>query len=429
MIPGLTSTLSDSLNIFTDDLPGAIKTESVSKRANNEAKIPNASLQTVGSFLKGDIGAYKEPCAAEDDSKHCDQLNFLVFKCMKKETCGGWGDRQKGIISTYLLSLLTNRTFALHFTSPCKLTEFLQPNSCTWTKCYNYILSVPQSKTKTINMMYNGKTSLSVIFQNSLETIDLKKPFKKNVVFIRTNQIWNEHILAHPKAKERIPWAVGKTIAEVSSLVLDRLFRPKAFLQKEMARFLSNVSHRQMVCSHIRVGRNPTIPLDDMLIKYGSPNVTYTLEFLHRFEDPSKYVIYVATDSEKVKNNVKKKFVNSITLDMPVIHVDRYGNVQDSVACSGLFTALLEQYILSRCDTFLLTRSNFGAMAAYMSLKVQDLFIYYPKNNSIFKIKTRNDIQKYHVHDCVILMYSFILIEKSLAIYFEDSQFRRNINF
>ena len=388
MIPGLTSTsvgrfymstLSDSLNIFTNNQPGAIKTESVSKKANNEAKIQNASLQTVGSFREGDIGAYKEPCAAEDDSQHCDRLNFLVFKCMKKEICGGWGDRQKGIISTYLLSLLTNRTFAIHFTSPCKLTEFLQPNSCTWTKCYNYIVSVPHSKTKTIKMMFDGKTSMSAIkkFQDSLETIDLKKPFEKNVVFIRTNQIWNEHILAHPKAKERIPWAVGKTIAEVSSLVLDRLFRPKAFLQEEMARFVRNVSHRQMVCSHIRIGRNPTIPLDDML-KYGSPNVTYVLEFLHRFEDPSKYVLYVATDSEKIRNNVKKKFVNSITIDMPVIHVDRYAKVQDGVACNGLFTALLEQYILSRCDTLLLTRSNFGAMAAYMSIKVQDLFIYYP---------------------------------------------------
>ena len=158
--------------------------------------------------------------------------------------------------------------------------------------------------------------------------------------------------------------------------MLDRLFRPKAFLQKEMARFLRNVSHRQMVCSHIRIGRNPTIPQDDMLIKYGVPNVTYILEFLHRYKDPSKYVMYVATDSEKVKNNVKKKFVNSntCTIDMPAIHVDRYANVQDGVACSGLFTALLEHYILSKCDTLLLTRSNFGAMAAYMSIKVQDIF-------------------------------------------------------
>ena len=43
------STLSDSLNIFPNHLPGAIKTESVSKKANNERKIPKASIQTIGS--------------------------------------------------------------------------------------------------------------------------------------------------------------------------------------------------------------------------------------------------------------------------------------------------------------------------------------------------------------------------------------------
>ena len=73
------STLSDSLNIFANYLPGAIKTESVSKKANNERKIPKASIQTIGSSRERDIHvcAYKEPCTIGDDSKMCDKYRIL----------------------------------------------------------------------------------------------------------------------------------------------------------------------------------------------------------------------------------------------------------------------------------------------------------------------------------------------------------------
>ena len=401
LLPGRTSASSkgkyktfmdmgSDVPIFTNDRKGSIQTESESKQVNYEPNMVKVSTQTISLSREIDNVVFNEPSGVEYDYKQCDEMKFLVFMCLKKQMCGGWGDRQKGIISTYLLSVLTNRTFAIYYTSPCNLSQFLLPNSYNWTKCLDYIVSVPKSETKVINMMGGGES-----FKDSLQNIDLENPFESNVVFIHTNQIWNKYILAHPNASERLPWAVGKTVAEVSSLVLDRLFQPGASLQKEITRFISNVSHKQMICSHIRVGKNPTIPKDNER-HFCVPNVTAALEFLRRFEVPSKYVIYVATDSEEIRNNVKETFVNAFTVDMPVIHIDRYTNAQDSIACNGLFTVLLEQYILSKCDTLLLTRSNFGAMAAYMSTKVQDLFIFYNRNNSIVKINTRSDIQEYY---------------------------------
>ena len=382
--------MGSNVKIVTNNRTGDINTEPVYKQANNGSKTPGTSTETVSLSGGIDNVVFKEASGVEDDYKQCDEMKFLVFVCLKKQMCGGWGDRQKGIISTYLLSVLTNRTFAIYYTSPCNLSQFLLPNSYNWTKCLDYIVSVPKSETKVINMMGGGES-----FKESLQNIDLENPFESNVVFIHTNQIWNQYILAHPNASERLHWAVGKTVAEVSSLVLDRLFQPEASLQKEITRFISNVPHKQMICSHIRVGKNPTIPKDNER-HFGVPNVTAILEFLGRFEVPSKYLIYVATDSEEIRNNVKETFVNSVTVDMPVIHIDRYTNAQDSIACNGLFAVLLEQYILSKCDTLLLTRSNMGTMAAYMSTKVQDLFIFYHRNNTIVKITNRSDIQEYY---------------------------------
>ena len=46
----------------------------------------------------------------------------------KISVCGGWADRQKGIVSAYVLSVLMDRDFKLDMPRPCDIAVFLAPN-------------------------------------------------------------------------------------------------------------------------------------------------------------------------------------------------------------------------------------------------------------------------------------------------------------
>lgn len=62
---------------------------------------------------------------------------YIMYRCdreLDKNLCGGFGDRLKGILSAYLWSLLTNRTFLLRVTKPCNMVTLLEPNEVEWNR-------------------------------------------------------------------------------------------------------------------------------------------------------------------------------------------------------------------------------------------------------------------------------------------------------
>ena len=46
--------------------------------------------------------------------------------------CGGWGDRQRGLVGMFVLALVTGRRFGINMTVPCNVTNFFMPNEYNW---------------------------------------------------------------------------------------------------------------------------------------------------------------------------------------------------------------------------------------------------------------------------------------------------------
>lgn len=322
--------------------------------------------------------------------KHnCENKRFIAYMCVKGHACGGFGDRLKGIISTFLLAELLNRTFVIIHNDPCELSDLLLPNLYDWTQCTQYVLSMPKGKTKTLDIMYG----YDYRFRNALKHINFEEVIDRQAVFIHTNQIWINQICARPSADQTINWAVGKSIPEVSNFVLTRLFRPSKWLENKVRSFMKLIpSSRKLICSHIRIGRNPSLKVD-LRRPWGVPDINAIFNFLRNFDNPIKYAIYVASDSEEVKRHAKRIFSSVITIDMPIIHIDRYTNKQSKASCQGMQTVVFEQQILSKCNILLLTHSGLGTMAAYFSALPQKIFIFY-KNQTIFQI-ARTELQNY----------------------------------
>ena len=324
--------------------------------------------------------------ASMNNAPSCENMRFLVFVCSQNQLCGGWGDRQKGIISTYLLAMIMDRTFSIILDKPCDISQFLLPSEYNWRECHEYIQTVPQTK--------DGFSSIHHLLSSNESDVSVNR----KMIFINTNVIWIKKLIDHPNATKRIPWAVNKTVPEVSKIVLAKLFRPSDALETEILKFTNKIKKNQkLICSHIRIGKNPTMPNDNNR-HFGVPNVSAIFNFLKTYDDIGKYVIYIATDAENIRREAKTNFTNVLTSDLPIVHVDRVRSQQKDIECKGLFAVLLEQYILSRCDVLLLTRSNMGAMAAYLSKTPQTIFIFYHKNRTIFEVSL-NEVQYYFKYE------------------------------
>jgi hypothetical protein len=71
-------------------------------------------------------------------SKNVSDKKYIVYECTNENICGGWGDRLKGIMSAYAISLLTDRYFLIYHVRPCLLTNFFEPSIHFLNTTINY---------------------------------------------------------------------------------------------------------------------------------------------------------------------------------------------------------------------------------------------------------------------------------------------------
>ena len=312
----------------------------------------------------------------------CDKRKFIVFRCVKR--CGGLGDRQKGMISSYLAALLTNRTFIIDMQIPCALETSLVPNEYDWITCKEYAINVPNEQITHIQRIGKG-TGYPF---NSLEVV---KDWTTQVVFMSIN--WYAIDLIRNLVKENnishMQWLIDTPNTKVIYKLMNVLFRPIDSMTSELDDFLStHVRGKTLICGHVRVGKNPSMPSDvDFHQGFrGYPNITKILSFFSQFSDYSKYVIYLATDSVEVRQNARAALDNIVSLNKTIVHVDRYRQDKHDEACTGLYDAVQEQMLLTRCNEYLLTKSNFGVLGALMGNNAKSVNLYKGETQEIVNV-------------------------------------------
>ena len=318
---------------------------------------------------------------------NCDTNRFLVYKCIS--TCGGMGDRQKGMTSAFLFALLTNRTFIIDMPNPCDISQFFQANVYDWQKCRDKI----KRKNMKVHSLMNRDADK---FKNRIPHTNFDQLWTDEVIYIQTNVYFVEAVRRHPLVDERIPWLNNRTWEDIIGHILGVLFRVQENISNRVVEFAQNyINKKQIVCAHVRCGRNPSIPNDGMKDK-SAPNVHKILNFLKSYEDGNKYTVYVASDSENVRQECRKMVGNCVVSNQTIFHIDMSPFSSQKTACDGFSTVIFEQLILSRCDVLLLTRSNFGAMAAYERGRSENLYLYDRKSDSVLPVNL-SDIKKvYH---------------------------------
>ena len=324
-----------------------------------------------------------------DINEHCKSMKFVVYDCLA-DHCGGWGDKQTGIIAAYLLAKVMRRRFVIQ-AGACDISKFFIPNEYNWKLCQDFISSVPAARTLTFDF-YNNPNEYKTLIDN----LDPQKFPLTQVMFIRTNQLWNDLILSNIQRAEVDKASSGKTVSKVSERVLGMLFKPVDDVQIGINDFRKQlVDRKKLVCADI-YGNKPYTELRDMKSDTGihASAIDVISAFLNIFNNPSKYSMYVASSSKAVIDHYKGMILNDVKIESLINDNDNPPEKAET-ECKELFTEFLEQIILKECDILLLTNSNLGKIAAYTSRKVQSLFYFIDKEQTIVKI-TKDEIQNYN---------------------------------
>ena len=126
----------------------------------------------------------------------------------------------------------------------------------------------------------------------------------------------------------------------------------------------------RLFCAHVRVGRNPTLPMDEELDMIGPEDLVRLRDFFVAGEKPGqergRVKYFVATDSHSVRQQFREFFPRQLVdYGGKILHIDRQRTRSD--ACEGFEEALLDQLILSICDVLVVSRSGFSIHAAHVT--------------------------------------------------------------
>ena len=92
-------------------------------------------------------------------------------------------------------------------------------------------------------------------------------------------------------------------------------------------------------------------------------------EFLKSITTEGSYDrIFVASDSDQVIEQARnQKFGDKlISIEGPVLHVDRSRGVDKEAKCAGLERLVLEEHLLMTCDVLVVSHSGVGHTAAHV---------------------------------------------------------------
>lgn len=295
--------------------------------------------------------------------KYSNPNRYMIYEC--SDVCGGLGDRQKGIVAAYLISLLANRTFGIVHTKPMDIISFVRPNKIDWY--------ITKSKVEGLST-HNHFPMQSTTFKARLSTLDFNQFYTKDVIYFRGNLEFVPALRHHYDAVKVFPDIMRMSNSDIYHTVLTLLFKLEISLQEELKTINENqIKGRKLVCAHMRMGRNPTIPTD-ISPKLHTNELDLIWNFMDQYKQPDKNSIFVASDSIEIKNIAKQRYpLQYVDVPGPIVHIDQIGYKNES---AGMMKLFLEQSLLSQCDVLIVTKSGFSRIAAYIRNTSRDLYCY-----------------------------------------------------
>ncbi|ESO86504.1 hypothetical protein LOTGIDRAFT_167022 [Lottia gigantea] len=290
---------------------------------------------------------------------------YVIYICDGKNSCGGYGDRQKGIVASYIISVMMNRQFGVIMNDSCDIKQMFKPNQINWIVDNNDIKSKTSKRIKALDG-YSDKLRKSMI------EMDLDQEYKEEVIYFSLNLEFVFYLRQNKRYEKQLKWLEHLSMSEIYNVVWQSIFKLRPYIREKLDPFLDlKKQGLKLISAQIRLGKNPTIPHDSRVVN-SLNNMNVLWQFYKKYNDSSKYRIFISTDSDTVREKARSIFPD-VYSDVPgkVFHVER-SNKTD--ICNGWRKVILDQVILSLSDVLVISNSGFGRIAAFFRQNENDLY-------------------------------------------------------
>lgn len=335
----------------------------------------------------------------QDPASYCDENTPVVtFSLNKNGPSGGFGDRLRGMVTTSYLAVMTNSSFAVHWTHPYNLSDYFIVPSCNAHESHDRIPSM--EGTDVGSLTSTPLPANSVITRTAIDDWKYFSDFSfmedagRNVE-IHTNSFHWKEVVRHPAFRERAA-SLGLsnlTQAELFKLAIDQLLQSPTSVVRE-----SFDSVRQRLAAGSHTEELPAnVPYIGVQIRLGGRNsgavsgwddlVRHSLEDVDCFAAEAVRLchkmhiksIFVTADSDeavrKFEDAVAKESAREcsscppqIVVQVPgsIAHTDR-SIVASEHAGDVWLKSILDWWALKHAAALVISRSGFGETAAFSS--------------------------------------------------------------
>ena len=282
----------------------------------------------------------------------------VVWKC--DGGCGGLGDRQRGILTSFMLALVSGRAFFIQSDRPVPLQNYFHVANpyLRWT--------FEQSRV-------DGRTVLDENFLNDWPSVgdytNANLSYYDSYDFvIQSNNHWQPfQILRNPLAPAWTRKLEQYDDHVLAGCVLNYLLVPARDLQAELHQVRESVAahNQRLLAVQIRTGDSR------------DKNATVLTEFIQLFQtcvrklerfSPDPFQIFLTTDSNEALEAFKAAYPSLLTFSGDIYHVDGpFGAPEDPDA--AFRKVVLDHLMISQADELLISRSGFSEYAAVRGFK------------------------------------------------------------
>ena len=288
------------------------------------------------------------------------QGKALIWKC--GDICGGFGDRLRGIISTFLLAVLTDRAFLIDHSRPANLADFFDfhPSlGSSWKFQQSFIDGMDVTSEFNIDQYKSGKYRY--------RTENFHDSIKSRVHIMQTNIPVQSYLLWNPHLEENIRrYGLDKiNYIDLTGCLMSAVLSPHGEILTAFQRARRYLDNYYVIGLQIRTGGDNTeVWKDDERVKRSEIGYFWDCAQLleNKRQDSRPVKWFITTDSEKVRQSALEKFGDKVyQVEGDIVHIDKF---ESAAARRGMHKTLMDFLILSSADRMVISRSNFAEVAA-----------------------------------------------------------------
>lgn len=287
------------------------------------------------------------------------RVPLLVYRC--HEGCGGLGDRQRGMLTTFLLAVVLSRGFLIDSEIPIPLRHYFH-------------FANPDLHWVFDEALVTDRSVLEESFMNTYPPIgdyaeaDLSYYDAFDVV-IQKNNFWKPLSILQNPVVQSSRWQVLQEYDEhaLAGCALNYLLVPERHLMLHVKRTIHKQAelNRGILAVQIRSGdnqeKNDTI-IDDLAAIF--------LTCIDEVQQAShqEYAVFLSSDSDQVASRIASVVPDLLTFPGPILHVDGVFGASDSPD-EAFQKVLLDHLMLSSAAELIISRSGFAEYASLRGFK------------------------------------------------------------